>query len=218
MLKLNPYNFPKISIIIVGWNHLFVIKECLNAIVKQQYENFEVIFIDNASSDDSVNFLTINYPSVNIIQNAQNLGFATACNQGIAKSTGEFIFILNPDTILENHTLGILAKEMSGDQAIGICSPKIYHQENPSILNSVGMSLDNHGRQYHLGDGEKDMGQYDHVKDVPMVAGAAMFCRKKMFDDIGGFDEDFFAYYEDSELSLRVWANGWRCEIGRAHV
>lgn len=200
-----------ISIIIVGWNHWFTLENCLHSIYKQKHKNFEVIYIDNASTDCSVLNISKRFPYVKIILNPKNNGFAKACNQGISIARGQFVFILNPDTELEYDAVGNLIKTISVNATIGICSPKILHFDNPKIINSIGMTFNKRGRQYHIGDGEFDNGKYSLEREVFMVAGAAMFCRKKMLDEIGGFDELFFAYGEDSELSLRAWWNGWRC-------
>lgn len=199
-----------VSIIIVGWNHWFTLKNCFDSIYQQNYRNIEIIFIDNASFDGSVSNVRQTYPKVKVIANKDNLGFCRGNNAGIKEASGEYIFILNPDVILEPNSITELVDASTKDPNVGICTPKLLLHPG-RVINSVGMRFNKFGRVYHMGDGELDIGQYEEMKNIPMVAGACMFCKKDMFIDIGMFDEDYFAYSEDTELSLRAWWMGWKC-------
>lgn len=208
-----------VSIVIVGWNHWLTLERCLVSVFSQNYSFIEVLYIDNASADKSVDAIAERFPGVHVIANVENFGFAKACNQGIAASNGRYVFILNPDTILEKNSIDELISVCELDGKVGICGPKVLMMQNPNRINSVGMAFDRHGRCHHIGDGEIDNGQYDTIVHVPMIAGAAMFCKKEMLTEIGGFDEDYFAYHEDAELCLRAWWMGWKClNIPRAIV
>lgn len=200
-----------VSIVIVGWNHWLTLERCLVSVFLQNYSLIEVLYIDNASADKSVDSIAERFPRVHVIANAENLGFAKACNQGIAASKGHYVFILNPDTVLEKNSIYELISICESDGKVGICGPKVLMLQSPNRINSVGMAFDRYGRCNHIGDGELDNGQYNTIAYVPMVAGSAMFCRKEMLIDIGGFDEDYFAYHEDAELCLRAWYMGWKC-------
>lgn len=199
-----------VSVVIVGFNHEFCLPACLISLQHQDHSAIEIIYVDNASADDSV-ALVAKFGCVKIIRNDENFGFAKGNNIGIEQAQGEFVFVLNPDTTLAPDCISRLVAYMHGVQDVGICMPKLLHQERPDTINSVGMTYDRRGRQYHIGDGEVDAGQYASPMEVLLVAGACMFCRKEMLGQIGGFDESYFAYYEDTELSLRAWWYGWRC-------
>jgi hypothetical protein len=200
-----------VSIIIVGWNHWPFLKKTIGALHKQSYKRIEIIFVDNASLDNSVNNVRINFPDVKIIANDKNYGFCKGNNLGISMACGEFVLILNPDVILDKRCIEELMKASNIYDKTGICAPKIFLLDKEKIINSVGMRFNQFGRTYHIGDGEADIGQYQETTPIPMASGACMFCRREMFDNIGFFDEDYFAYYEDGELSLRAWWWGWKC-------
>lgn len=200
-----------VTVVIVGWNHWHTLERCLISVLEQSCTRTEVIYVDNASTDSSVQKVVRQFPMVQVIQNTANLGFTKACNQGIAASTGQYVFILNPDTTLEKNAVFELISACELDERAGILGPKMLMMCDPMKINSVGMAFDRRGRCRHLGDGEADNGQYSSITMVPMVAGAAMFCRKCMLIEIGGFDEDYFAYHEDAELCLRAWCMGWKC-------
>lgn len=199
-----------VSVVIVGFNHEFYLRACLTSLQQQDHSAIEIIYVDNASADDSV-ALVAKFDCVKIIRNDANFGFAKGNNIGIEQAQGEFVFVLNPDTTLAPDCISRLVAYMHDVQDVGICMPKLLHQERPDTINSVGMTYDRRGHQYHIGDGEVDAGQYANPMEILLVAGACMFCRKETLEQIGGFDESYFAYYEDTELSLRTWWHGWRC-------
>lgn len=201
-----------VSVVIVGFNHEFCLSACLTSLLQQDHRAIEIIYVDNASADDSV-ALVAKFGGVEIIRNQENFGFAKGNNLGIERAQGRFVFILNPDTTLASDCITRLVAYMNEVQDVGISMPKLLHQDRPEVINSVGMTYNRHGRKFHIGDGEIDSGQYADPMEVLMVAGACMFCRKQMLDKIGGFDESYFAYGEDAELSLRTWWHGWRCVL-----
>lgn len=202
---------PLVSIIVLGYNHRFCLDACFESIVQQEYPAIEIIYVDNASSDGSSEFVAEVFPQIRIIQNSENYGFAKGNNIGIAQAKGEYVFILNPDTVLTPHCILSLSEYSQTHPEMGICMPKLLHKEKPNEINSVGMTYNRQGRQFHIGDGESDRGQYSSPMEILIVPGASMFCRRKMLEEIAGFDESYFAYYEDAELSLKAWWHGWRC-------
>lgn len=207
-----------VSIIIVGWNHSSHLKLCLDSIAQYKMPEHEVIYIDNASEDDSINMVKSMHPTVTVIENKENLGFCYANNQGIEISNGKYVFILNPDTKLSENCLSKLHDYMEHNSKVGICGPKMLMMEHPQQINSMGMYYLSSGKKKHIGDGHEDNGNLKSGP-VPMLSGASMFCRKEALLDIGFFDTKLFAYSDDAELSLRSWSKGWECHIvADAHI
>lgn len=179
----------------------------------------EIFFIDNASADTSVAFILQHYPSVRVIANTENLGYARAANQGISQSQGEFIMVMNSDIILEPDYLEILMKRLEKDQKIGAIIGKLLHYDfeknkKTNIIDSTGLLLLRNHRCVDRGQGEEDRGQYDEAGAVFGVTGACPLYRRQALEDckIFGeyFDEDFFMYKEDVDLSCRLNLFGWK--------
>ena len=149
------------------------------------------------------------YPSVLLIKNKKNLGFAGGTNAGIRQAKGEFILTLNNDTYVDNRFLERLVMPMILDNGIGMCAPKMLLYDDR--INSTGICISRSGAAWDRGMFEMDEGQYDTPEEVfGPCAGAALY-RKKMFDEIGLFDEDFFLYVEDVDLAFRGRLAGWKC-------
>ena len=203
--------FPLVSIVVVNWNARHLLEDCINSILNQSYNNLEITVVDNASSDKSVEFLEKKYSEISIKKNSKNYGFPKACNVGINCSSGKYILFLNPDVRLESEAIYELVKVAEKDKEIGICASKMLLLNNPKIINSTGLFLCRDGTTSQFGDGEEDDARYDKILEVFAVPGAAMFCRKKMIEEVGNFDEDFFLYYEDLDLSWRARLYGWKC-------
>ena len=202
---------PLVSIIIVNWNDAQWIEACLHSVEQCGWSNLEIIFVDNASTDDSVRLVQSRFPRVNLILNKENLGFARGNNIGIEASSGKYVALLNCDTTVAPGWVTSQVEACEADPKIGICGSKMRLMREPEKLNSVRMVLLPNGLTKHIGDGEIDRGQYDHPRTIFCVAGAGAFCRREMLDQIGLLDEDFFAYYEDLDLSWRAWLRGWKC-------
>ena len=207
-----------VSIIIVGLNHWPFLKETLSSIFLQKYKRIEVIYVDNGSNDGSVNNVIKDFPGVIIIANPENLGFCRGNNQGIRIARGEFILILNPDVVLADDCIEQLIRVYVTNKRAGLCAPKLIHLGERKKINSAGMRFDSYGRTHHIGDGELDRGQYSKDVSVPMLSGACLLIKRTVFEEIGLFDEDYFAYYEDGELSLRAWWLGWECICSPAAI
>jgi len=200
-----------VSIIIVGLNHWPFLEKTISSLFAQKYPSIEVIYVDNASTDESITNVRRRFPQVKIIANPANYGFCKGNNQGIQSARGEFILILNPDVIVADDCIEEFIKAYAANKRAGIYAPKLFLFNDKKRINSVGMRFDSHGRTNHIGDGEVDLGQYSKAVTVPMASGACMFSRRAVLDEIGFFDEHYFAYYEDGELSLRAWWMGWEC-------
>ncbi len=213
----------KLSIIIVSWNVKSVLSDCIESIEENPAsEPFEVVLVDNASSDKTVEFVRNKFPYVVVMANSRNLGFAAANNQGIERSQGECILLLNPDTIVHSGSLDILIEFMDENEDVGICGPQLLNQDG-TIQSSVRCfptfrgALYRHTAIKYLGLFKNEykkwlMKSFDHKTkmDVDQVMGAALLIRRSIIEDIGTMDEQFFMYYEEVDLCYRLKQAGWR--------
>ncbi len=206
MLSLQPL----ISIIIPNWNGKGHLDNCISSLLSQTYKNYEIILVDNGSSDGSVEYVKAQYPSVKIIENSHNLGFAQGTNVGIRASKGDYIVTLNNDTKADSRFLEELAKAAEIKDDIGMCAPKVRFFHNPEVIDSTGILIHFDGSGLNRGFKEIDTGQYDEIVEVFGASAGAALYKKKMLDEIGLFDDDFFAYYEDLDLAWRARLAGWR--------
>jgi GT2 family glycosyltransferase len=203
---------PLVSVIILNHNGRHMLKVCLDSVLAQSYENLEIIFVDNGSSDGSVEFVRENYLSrVQVIANGWNLGYVLAANQGIEDSKGEFLVVLNNDTKVDREWIAHLVRTALTDSNIGICASKQLNFDNPKIIDSTGVRLFRGGYARDRGKGEVDRGRYETTQEIFGAAGASAFYRRAMLDRIGLFDTDYFAYCEEFDLCFRAQLYGWLC-------
>ena len=182
---------PLVSIIVVNWNGQKWLKSCFQSIEKQTYKNTEIILIDNASTDNSINY-TKNHSFIKIIQNEHNLGYSGANNKAAKAAKGQLLFFLNNDTKLECDCIEKLVNAIQKDENVGAYAPKIMDYEGKTRI-SLGVGCDIFGYPHsYTGD------------NLFYADGAALFIKKDIFDEIGGFDERYFIFYEDVDLSWRL--------------
>lgn len=199
---------PLVSVVVVNFDGKHFLDRCLSALVRQTYTNFEVIVVDNASTDKSVEHLVTNYPWIKVVINEKNLGFAGGTNRGIIAAKGEFILTLNNDTEVEMDFIEHLMEPMY-EENNGMCASKMLLFDGR--INSVGICISRSGAAWDRGMFELDTGQYDQKEEVfGPSAGAALY-RKAMLEEIGLFDEDFFLFMEDVDLAMRGRLAGWMC-------
>jgi GT2 family glycosyltransferase len=191
---------------------------------QQVGQPFEVVVVDNGSNDGSPEMVASewqNNPLVRVVllRNRENRGFCAANNQGFAASDTEFVALLNNDAEAEPGWLEALASAFEGRPDVGMGASKILVHEDPRRIDKVGHLIYPDGQNRGRGTGELDQGQYDLIEEVLWPDGCAAMYRRAMLDQIGGFDEDFFAYADDAELGLRARIAGWKCRyIPRAVV
>ncbi len=203
---------PLASIIILNWNGKRYLKECLISLKKQTYKNFEVILVDNGSTDGSIDYIKDKFGNfVKLIKNKANLGFAEGNNIGIKNSSGKYILLLNNDTKGDPLWAEELIKVAESDDKIGMCASKILSLDNPKIIDNVGHLIYKDGLSRGRGRLEYDQGQYDNTEEVFLPSGCAGLYRKKMLNEIGEFDKDFFAYSDDTDIGIRGRLAGWKC-------
>lgn len=212
---------PAISIIIANWNGKVLLEACLKSIFAQNCDDYEVIVVDNGSTDKSVAYIEKNCPKVRLIKNPENTGFARANNQGILAAKGKFILTLNNDTCLDADFLSVLLKAVkNSDNKVGMWGVKILSMRDKRVIDSVGgLLLYPDGLARGRGRLELDDGQYDDIDRILMPSACAALYRRRMLDETGLFDEDFFAYCEDTDLGLRARIMGWQAaSVPRAVV
>ena len=203
------YRSSLVSVIIVNFNGKRFLQDCFSSILKQTYPSFEVILVDNASHDGSVEFVQEHFPPVKILVQKENLGFAGGSNAGIRQAHGEFILTLNNDTVITPDFISELVKPMVQDPSVGMCASKMVFPDGR--INSTAICISRSGAAWDRGGGEPDHGQYDSAEEVfGPCAGAALY-RRTMLDEIGLFDEDFFLFMEDVDLAFRARLSGWKC-------
>jgi GT2 family glycosyltransferase len=203
---------PLISIVIVNWNGRENLKECLVSLSGIDYSNYEVILVDNGSVDGSVSFVEKQFPKIKIIESGRNLGFAGGNNLGYEKSKGEYILFLNNDTIVTKNFLRKLVNFIEDKKNVAIVQPKIlFHKPGADMhhkVNSAGSFLLNTGFLYHLNYGKKDV-KNDHPYDIFSACGACFLARRSVIEEVGLFDSDYFAYFEETDFCHRVWMAGY---------
>ncbi len=201
----------RVSVIVLNWNGRRYLDGCLSSLRSQTFPDFEIILVDNGSTDGSVEWVEVHFPQVRIIRNAQNVGFAAGNNQAIRASRTGYIVTLNNDTRVEPDWLASLVAEAERDPGVGMCASKMLFADRPDIINSTGISLDPVGIAWDRRGGEADDGrETEPVQVFGPCAGAALY-RRSMLDQIGLFDEHFFAYLGDVDLAWRARLAGWRC-------
>jgi len=202
----------KVSVIILNWNGKHLLDECLNSVLNQVFEDYEIIVVDNGSTDDSVEYLKIKYGSrINLIALEKNKGFAEGCNEGIKVAKGEYILLLNNDAKADKNWIKELVKAAEKNEKIGMCASKILDYYDEKKIDTLGHLIYPDGLNRGRGKFEIDYGQYDKEEEVFFPSGAAALYRKKMLDEVGFFDKDFFAYGDDTDIGLRARLAGWKC-------
>jgi GT2 family glycosyltransferase len=206
----NTQSPPLVSILVVNFNGRKLLTECLASVRCQTYPRFEVILVDNGSTDGSVDLVRRDFPEVRIVALPTNRGFAGGCNAGIQAAAGDFIVTVNNDVRLDPTWLEEMVAAVRHRPGVGMVAAKMLFSRNPKVVDSTGICLDRAGMAWHLNGGSAhDSSEVEHDVFGP-CAGAALY-RRELFDDVGTFDEDFFCYLEDVDLAWRAQSAGWRC-------
>ncbi len=204
------------SIIIVNWNGIGCVRDCLRSVRRQTYAPFEVIVVDNGSTDGSREWLRANAAnSFRLVEFDVNTGFGRGVNAGIRASAGEFVVLLNNDAWADERWLENLVAAAQ-DVGAGMVASKILFHDRREVIDKAGHLLYPDGLNRGRGAGETDTGQYDKEAETLFPDGCAALYRRRMLEEIGLFDEQFFAYGDDAELGLRGRWRGWRCAYAPA--
>jgi GT2 family glycosyltransferase len=199
------------SVVIPNWNGREFLSACLSSLRNQAYGDLEIVLVDNDSTDGSVAFARERYPEAKIIRLEKNYGFAKAMNAGIRTSEGEYVACLNNDTEASPQWLSELVACMERHPRAAAIASKMLDQRNPRLVDGAGDIMTRYLRAYPRGRGEEDAGQYDEEMEVFGASGGASLWRARVLRELGFFDEDLFAYYEDVDLSFRARLAGYEC-------
>jgi len=202
----------RISVIVVNWNGMAYLGECLDSVRSQSYPDTEIIVVDNASGDGSREWLRgmPAGPRFSLIELDDNRGFAGGANAGIRAATGEFAALLNNDAVADRDWLRHLVEPMA-DPAVGMTASKILFYDRRNVIDKAGHLFYPDGLNRGRGAGEPDAGRFDRAEEVLFPDGCAALYRMEMLEDVGLFDEQFFAYGDDADLGLRARWRGWKC-------
>ena len=201
---------PRVSIVIPNYNGSAWLPGCLGALAGQQYENHEVLVVDNGSTDGSVSLLGSRYPHVQLIELDRNFGFAGAVNRGIRAARGEYVALLNNDTVARPDWLATLVRALDDSpDVVAAVGSNMLSLDDPSRIDDAGDALSWTGAAEKLGHGDLASGIAHRREVFSVCAGAALF-RRSFLETLRGFDERFFAYLEDVDLGLRGRLLGYR--------
>jgi len=195
-------NIPLVSIIILNYNAGNLLLDCVDSILKTNYQNFEIIVVDNASKDDSHTECKKRFSQIQLIENNENLGYCEGNNVGIRKAKGDYIVVLNPDTLVDQNWLKELvsAYQKFGD---GLYQPKFLTTTNHNTIMSTGNMIHLFGFGYSRGKGEPDKGNFNEHEIIGYASGTCLFTTTKIFKKLGMFDSFLFAYHDDLDLCWR---------------
>ncbi|WP_138429742.1 glycosyltransferase family 2 protein [Fodinibius saliphilus] len=206
---------PFFSIIIVSWNALHHLKKYLPSVAETEYPNFEIILADNASKDGSKAWVRKHYPNVKIAEFDKNYGYCGGNNRAVSYTQGDILLFLNNDVRVTPTWLNELAQCFQNNSSVAAAQPKMLSDDQPSHFEYAGAAggfIDRFGYPFCRGrifdTVEKDRGQYNDNADIFWASGAALAIRKKVFNEVGPFDEDFEFHMEEIDLCWRLWNNG----------
>jgi GT2 family glycosyltransferase len=214
--SVNEFRSDLISVVVVNWNRRDLLRACLESLAAQRGVDFEVVLVDNGSADGSAEMAAAEFEGkrgfpLRIVRNGENRGFCAANNQGFAESRGGYLALLNNDAEADPNWLAALRGALDGRPEAGMAASKILVREDPRRIDKAGHLIYLDGQNRGRGAGEIDRGQFDRVEEVLWPDGCAAMYRRRMLEQVGGFDEDFFAYADDAELGLRGRIAGWSC-------
>ncbi len=199
-----------VSVIIPNLDGEKLLPVVLNSLRQQIFRDFNIVIVDNASKDGSLELLRTDYPEATVVALETNLGFAGAVNRGIEASVSEFVSVLNNDIELDARWLEELHNALVEHPEAGAAGPKMMMYYERNRINILGLRLNRTGEFRLIGAGEEDRGQYDQMRYVFGVSAGAALYRRKMFHEIGLFDEVYFANYEDADLAFRGQVAGYK--------
>lgn len=204
-------DLPLFSVVIPNWNGAHYLPTCLDALRQQTYANIEIIVADNASTDGSRELLETQYPDVRCVVLPENLGFTGACNAGMVVAWGEYVALLNNDTEVDPGWVTGVVGAFERHPEAGIVASKMLLFDKRDHFHTAGDLYRIDGRLMNRGVWEKDEGQYDTEEYVFSACGGSAAYRRRMLDEIGLLDDDFFFSAEDMDLAWRAQLAGYRC-------
>jgi GT2 family glycosyltransferase len=214
----------KVGIIIVNFNGRHLLEKNLPSVVNNGYKDFDIVVIDNASIDGSVEYLKKEFPSVKVVESKENLGFGKGNNLGVKEYPNYDAYLfLNNDVSVPKGFLDNLVKELQKEN-VGAVGPKVLYSKEKvgkekRVINSAGIYVDRHYMAYDRYDKEEDNPKYSVVEEVDALMGGAFLVKREVFEKVGGFNPNMFLYYEDIDLSLRIRDLGYKLHyVGTSEV
>jgi len=205
----------KVSAIIVNWNGKDILSGCIESLLDQDCENLEILVVDNGSQDGSQALVSKEFPSVKLVENGENIGFGSAVNRGIEKAQGDYFIFLNNDLVLKPNCIRELFVLLESDSSVGAAIPKIlYYPEKGKDSSNKTKKINSYGVLVnYTGIACPNLIDQSNQLELPLIESACggifMFSRK-VYEKVGGFDEDLFLYHEDHDLSWRIRMMGWK--------
>lgn len=220
--NLSTTTSPSVAIIILNWNNWQDTIECLESLAQIDYPNYQIIVVDNGSTDDSAARIRERFPTIQLLETGKNLGFSGGVNLGITQAgKRDLILLLNNDTLVAKNFLTELVKTICSNETIGLAGGKIYYyeetdresfrQRQPYKIWSAGGGISKlTKRTFHFGDKKIDQGQFDHQREVDFLTGCCLLIKWQVIETIGLLDPDYFMYYEDVDFCLRAKEHGYK--------
>jgi GT2 family glycosyltransferase len=210
MPATDPMPMRRASVVVVNYNGGERLQECLRSLLQECDQDDEIILVDNASSDGSPTAAERSFPDVRVIRSAVNLGFGTGNNLGARSTASQYIAFLNPDAVAKPGWLNALIDALVADPGAGLATSKILLLGDPEHINTCGNDVHFTGLTLCRGLG-LGSDALTEAGEVSAISGAAFVIRRELFETLGGFDDDFFLYMEDTDLSWRARLAGYRC-------
>lgn len=202
---------PTVSVVIVNWNGRPLLGPCLDALQRQTWPDFEIVLVDNGSTDGSCEWIAAHYPTVRLVRNERNLGFAEGNNRGFAAARGEFLVLVNNDTEAEPGFLQALVEAVRPDERVGAVAGVLVFAHRPEVVASAGLRVGWDGVALDAWAGRPRAELPPAPVEVFGASGGAVLYRRRMLDEIGPFHPEYFFYLEDADLAWRARLAGWRC-------
>ena len=202
-----------ISVVVANYNRADLLDRCLSSLLAQSYRRTEIIVVDNGSSDGSPRMVRSRQQEsrcLRLLELPHNQGFSGACNAGIRLAQGSLIALLNNDAVAAETWLEKLAAAMQRSPDVGMCASKILYWKS-GVIDKAGHLMYPDGQNRGRGTGEPDRGQYSQLEETFFADGCAALYKRLLLDEVGGFDEEFFAYGDDADLGVRARWLGWKC-------
>jgi GT2 family glycosyltransferase len=218
MMRINDEQ-PDVSVIVVSYNTREILRACLGAVAQSTGVGLELFVVDNSSRDGSADMVAQDFPWVHLIRNADNRGFAAANNIAIRRTTGRFVLLLNPDTVVQPEAIGTLARFLTEHRNVGICGPLVlnpngtyqscgYHY--PTLLSEIRQSKNSGKLLRRVVGPEPEFGPRTEPTNVEWVDGCCLMIRREVIGAIGPLDEQFFMYAEELDWCFNARKHGWR--------
>jgi len=205
--------WPRVSVIVVNYNGRNYLQKCVSHILENSYADIEVIIVDNASTDGSMEQAKVNFGALSGISIRcmhRNVGFPAAVNEGIREATGEYVLLLNHDAFLEKSAIKELVRAMQDHACVPVAQAKLLTTDVPPRIEAIGLDVDTFGLARKIGSGQEDGPGYTCVRNIWAASGAAMMIKRRILDEVGLFDSKFFLYHEDVDFCWRVRLRGYK--------